>query len=84
MKLRRSILEAFLIDCENRASLIISSIISSVPPSRGIIGSGISFSYDIGKAIARNRASFCSRVIAIFSFGPLTVGVVGYYLIILH
>jgi hypothetical protein len=66
-----------LIDCKKRASLITSSVISSIPPSRGIVGSGLSFSCGVGNAVARNRASFCSRVIAISSFGPLTVGVVG-------
>ena len=69
-----------MIDYENRAPLIISSVTSSIPPSRGIIGSGLSFSCGVGKAIARNRASFCSRVVANSSFGPLIVGVVDWAL----
>jgi hypothetical protein len=77
LKLRQFILETFLIDYEKRASLIISSVISSIPSSRGIIGSELSFSYNIEKAITRNRASFYFRVIAISSFGPLTVDIVG-------
>jgi hypothetical protein len=76
LKLRRSGPGAFLIDYENKASLMTYSVISSIPSFKGIIGSGLSFSYGVGKAVARNRASFCSKVVAISSFGPLTVGVV--------
>jgi hypothetical protein len=72
--------EAFLIDCENRASFITFSIISSIPPFKEIIDSGLLFSYNVGKAVAKNRASFCSKVVTISSFEPLIVGVVDWAL----
>jgi hypothetical protein len=80
LKLRRFIPGAFLIDCENKALFIISSVISSIPPFKGIIDSGLLFFCGVGKAVARNRASFCSNVVVISSFGPLTVGVVDWAL----
>ena len=49
---------------------------SSIPPLSGIIGSGSLFSLAPGKAVALNKASFCSIVAAISPPEPFTVGVV--------
>jgi hypothetical protein len=76
LKLRQFMLKAFLINCENKASFITFSVISSIPPSKGIISSGLLFSCGVGKVVIKNKTSFCSNIIAISSFGPLIVGVV--------
>jgi hypothetical protein len=70
--------EAFLINCENKASFIIFSIINSIPSFKGIINFGLLFSYSIRKAVVKNKVSFCSKVVTISSFGPLIVGVVNW------
>jgi hypothetical protein len=76
LKLRRFISKVFLIDCKNKASFIIFSIISSIPPFKGIIDFGLSFFYNIGKVVVKNKISFCFKVVTISSFGLLTVNVV--------
>jgi hypothetical protein len=70
--------EAFLIDCENKALFIIFSIINSIPLSKEIIDFGLLFFCDVGKAVAKNRASFCFKIIIISSFESLIVGVVNW------
>jgi hypothetical protein len=51
-------------------------VIRSIPPSYGIIGSGISFACIFGNWDSRNSSSFCSNVIATSSLFPLIAGVV--------
>jgi hypothetical protein len=51
-------------------------VIKSIPPSYGIIGSGILFTCIFRNWDSRNSSSFCSSVIATSSFSLLTVGIV--------
>jgi hypothetical protein len=51
-------------------------VIKSIPLSRGIIGSGISFACIFGNYDSRNSSSFCFSVIATSPLFLLTVGVV--------
>jgi hypothetical protein len=80
LKLKRFISKAFLIDCENKALFIIFSIINFIPPSREIIDFGLLFSYNIEKAVAKNRAFFYFKVVTISSFGLLIVSVMNWAL----